>query len=323
VTVEPRPRVPARLATVLAISTLALAACTSANASDDGADEVGPGELQSRSVDIGDGRELFLECMGEGAPTVVLESGIHDSSEYWTVSQLLTPAVGPPVMQALAETNRVCRYDRPGTVVPGEPRAITDRSTPVPMPRTVGDSVADLHALLQAAEVPGPYVIVAHSWGGMIGQLYARTHPEEVAGLVLVDAFAPALRDLLGDKWETYIEVVNDPPGETLNAQEDYEKYDIDASVDQVLEAPSLPDIPLVVMSKTAPFPDFPSDAGMTTADLEAVWPAAQETLVDLLPNTPHQIATGSIHYIQVTEPDLVTSAARLVMSRAAGAPDG
>jgi pimeloyl-ACP methyl ester carboxylesterase len=308
---------------MLAMSTLALAACTGANASDDRADEVGPGELQSRSVDIGGGRELFLECMGEGAPTVILESGIHDSSEYWTVSQLLTPAVGPPVMQALAETNRVCRYDRPGTVVPGEPRAITDRSTPVPMPRTAGDSVADLHALLQAAEVPGPYVIVAHSWGGMIGQLYARTHPEEVAGLVLVDAFAPALRDLLADKWEAYIEVVNDPPGETLSAQEDYEKFDIDASVDQVLEAPPLPDIPLVVMSKTAPFPDFPPDAGMTTADLEAVWPAAQDTLVDLLPNTPHQIATGSIHYIQVTEPDLVTSAARLVMSRAADAPDG
>ncbi len=322
-TVEPRPRGPARLAAMLAMSALALAACTGANASDGLADDFAPGHVQSRSVDIGGGRELFLECMGEDAPTVILESGIHDSSEYWTVSQLLTPAVGPPVMQALAETNRVCRYDRPGTVVPGEPRAITDRSTPVPMPRTADDSVADLHALLQAAEVPGPYVIVAHSWGGMIGQLYARTHPEEVAGLVLVDAFAPALRDLLADKWEAYIEVVNDPPGETLSAQEDYEKFDIDASVDQVLEAPPLPDIPLVVMSKTAPFPDFPPDAGMTTADLEAVWPAAQETLVDLLPNTPHQIATGSIHYIQVTEPDLVTSAARLVMSRAAGAPDG
>ncbi len=60
----------------------------------------------SPSVDIGDGRTMFLECMGDGEPTVILESGIHDSSEYWTVSQLLPPAVDPPVMQGLAETNR-------------------------------------------------------------------------------------------------------------------------------------------------------------------------------------------------------------------------
>lgn len=70
------------------------------------------------------------------------------------------------------------------------------------MPRTIGDSVEDLHRLLAAAEVPGPYVLVAHSCGGMIGQLYARTYPDDVIGLVLVDAFAPALRELLGDTWE-------------------------------------------------------------------------------------------------------------------------
>ena len=55
----------------------------------------------------------------------------------------------------------------------------------------------------------------------------------------------------------------------------------------------------------------------MTKADIDAIWPEAQQTLVDLLPNTPHEIATGSIHYLQVTEPDLVISAARLVIGRA------
>ena len=54
------------------------------------------------------------------------------------------------------------------------------------MPRTVADSVVDLNTLLMAAEVPGPYVLVAHSWGGMIAQLYARSHPDDVVGLVLV-----------------------------------------------------------------------------------------------------------------------------------------
>ena len=309
---------PPRLIATLALSLVALAGCAGTSGGGQPA-----GEATPQTVDIGGGREMFLDCAGEGEPTVILESGIHDASDYWTVSQLLEPAVDPPVMQGLAETNRVCRYDRPGTVVPGDPRTITDRSTPVRMPRTIRQSVRDLRALLQAADVPGPYVLVSHSWGGMIGQLYTRTYPDEVAGLVLVDAFAPALRDLLGDKWDAYVKVVNNPPGETLNLHDDYEKFRIDASVNQLVNAPPMPDIPLVVMSKTVPFPDFPAGGGMTTADLEAVWPDAQQTLVDLLPNTPHVIATGSIHYIQVTEPDLVISAARLVITRAAAASDG
>ena len=240
-----------RFGAVIGVGGLALLACSGDDDGGGSGATVLETETETRSVDIGHGRTMFLECMGEGSPTVILESGIHDSSEYWSVSQPLAPAVDPPVMQGLATTNRVCRYDRPGTIVPGDPPAITDRSTPVAMPRTVGDSVADLHALLDAADEDGLYVVVAKSWGGMIGQLYARTYPQDVAGLVLVDAFAPVLRD-----------------------------------------------------------------AGMTTADLEAVWPQAQDSLVQLRPNTPHEIATGSIHYIQVTEPDLVIAAARLVINR-------
>ena len=122
-------------------------------------------------VAIAEARELFLECRGSGEPTIILESGIHDARDYWTVSEVLPPAVQTPVMDELAKTNRVCRYDRPGTVLPVDPQVITDRSTPVAMPRTIGEAVADLHRLLEVAEVPGPYVLVAHSWGGMIAQL--------------------------------------------------------------------------------------------------------------------------------------------------------
>ena len=73
-----------------------------------------------RSIDIGNGRKLFLECKGEGSPTVILESGIHDSSEYWVNIQPNPPAIGPDVFTGVAEHTKVCRYDRPGTLIPGE-----------------------------------------------------------------------------------------------------------------------------------------------------------------------------------------------------------
>ena len=84
------------------------------------------------------------------------------------------------VIPALAAFTRVVSYDRPNT--------IAGASDPAPMPRTAADVVADLHALLDAAAVPGPYVLVGHSVGGLFVRLFASRYPDEVAGLVLVDA---------------------------------------------------------------------------------------------------------------------------------------
>jgi pimeloyl-ACP methyl ester carboxylesterase len=150
-------------------------------------------------VDIGGGRSLYLECHGSGGPTVILESGYHDSSDLWTISDVQAPVAAEPVLPALARTNRVCAYDRPGTLrYTMDQGSITNRSTPVPMPRTAADVVADLHALLTAAQVPGPYVFTAHSLGGLFARLYAQTYPGDVAGLVLVDTFSPDVPETSG-----------------------------------------------------------------------------------------------------------------------------
>jgi pimeloyl-ACP methyl ester carboxylesterase len=62
------------------------------------------------------------------------------------------------------------------------------------MPGTAQDLVSDLHILLQRAHIPGPYVLVAHSFGGIFARLYASTYPEEVVGMVLVDALSESVR---------------------------------------------------------------------------------------------------------------------------------
>ena len=138
-------------------------------------------------VDIGGGRKMYLKCSGRGSPTVVLVGGLRASADDWDISDKSKPTV----FTGVGKFTRVCACDRPGTPVGEKP----SRSDPVPQPTTAKDAVADLHALLSAAGEAGPYVLVGHSYGGLIVRLYASTYPKEVSGLVLVDALTEGLQD--------------------------------------------------------------------------------------------------------------------------------
>jgi len=289
----------------------------------------------ARQFDIGAGRKLFLECRGAapaGYPTVVLISGYHGSSDSWTQPDdlsLLPLAVGPAVLPGLARENRVCAYDRPGTLRSMADAPLTDRSTPVAQPRTVRDLVSELHGLLSAAQVPTPYVLVGHSLGGLIALLYARTYSSDVRGIVFVDALSPTLPIQLGALWPLYLRVLNPPlqdqPVPSMR-QPESEQVDIDASIDQVRQAPPLRPIPLVVLTRTEPFqlpPGFTLPAGITSeswAAIDTAFVNAQRYFVELVPTTPQVFATGSEHSIELSQPDLVINATRLVISRAAAA---
>jgi hypothetical protein len=140
-------------------------------------------------VDIGAGREMYLECRGSRSPTVILESGYRNDAEIWrTPLEHGMSTVFPQV----ANFTRVCAYDRPGTFLDADHLG---RSTPVAMPRTARDLVSDLHAWLQTAHVPGLYVFAAHSFGGIFARLYASTYPNDVVGMVLVDALSEKVRN--------------------------------------------------------------------------------------------------------------------------------
>jgi pimeloyl-ACP methyl ester carboxylesterase len=121
-----------------------------------------PGSL----IDLG-GYKLHLFCMGKGRPTVILDSGMGDSSAVWSLIQ-----------PELSATTRVCSYDRAGT-------AWSDSG---PVPRTMKQEVAELHELLRKAKEDGPFVLVGHSYAGLLARVYAAAYPSEVAGIVLVDS---------------------------------------------------------------------------------------------------------------------------------------
>lgn len=276
-----------------------------------------PGETLAAQIDIGGGRQLYLRCAGSGSPTVLMDSGIHDSSDTWTITDTEYPVPSSPsVFRRVARFTRVCIYDRPGTIRYTDPPALTTRSTPVPMPRKLPDVAADIHKLLRRAGVRKPIVLAAHSMGGLIARYFAQTYRQEVTGMVLVDAFGTDIKPLMGRLWPRYRDLVNAPPGTELVTQPGWESLDIDGAIRAVNRAKSLPRMPLAVVSKTEQFgltPDFPKDIA---AKLLEVWPITQNRLVPLQPQTPHILATGSDHYVQLHDPDLVTSAIRLIVDR-------
>src|SRR5919198_4207461 len=120
---------------------------------------------------LANGHTLYLHCVGTGEPTVVLFNGLGERTPSWAW-----------VQQCVSATTRGCVFDRAGEGWSG--------AAPV---RQDGHQLASaLHTLLRVARVPGPYVLAGHSNGGLYSQLYASTHPRQVAGLVLIDAVHPA-----------------------------------------------------------------------------------------------------------------------------------
>jgi pimeloyl-ACP methyl ester carboxylesterase len=236
---------------------------------------------------VGDGRELYLRCAGEGSPTIILEAGGQDDSDTWG------PADGRPFFDQLQQLSRTCAYDR----------ANMARSDPAPGPRYAQDSADDLAALLAAAEVPGPYLLVGSSWGGILIAAYAADHPDDVAGMVLLDAGYPstdpgmdATRDNLPpEEWAAIV------AAEQWDNPQNSEHMDIRASIDPIAaKMDRIPDVPITAITATLPSdcpPDWPCEEILRDeAVLQAQWaelsPYGRQVFVE----------TGHVTYVEDPE---------------------
>jgi len=250
-------------------------------------------------VDVG-GYRLYLQCIGAGSPTVVLEAGLGSPSEVWGL-----------VQPGVARFTRVCAYDRAGV----------GGSDAGPRPRTSGTIVAALHTLLRRAGVGGPYVLVGHSIGGFHARLYAHRYPREVAGMVLVDASHPdqlarelaALPPYRTGESAALAAVRADLADVRPDPQEGFAWA---PSAAQVRASGTLGALPLMVLTRgRSPLP--PPFPARTAARLEGVWRALQDELTHLSAHSVHVRGTASGHFIQEDQPALVIAAIRQVVDAA------
>lgn len=279
--------------------------------------------MAGQLFDVG-GYQMHIDCTGEGSPTVILDSGLGDTYLSWS-----------KVQPEMAKFTRVCSYDRAGL-------GYSDSS---PRPRTSQVIAEELHALLKAASVQPPYVMVGHSMGGHDVRLFASLYRNEVSGMVLVDASHPdqenrfprELRDMEGS-WRREADFLaytmplgiprllgfcEDQPNERAagcnfhSAHEAVEELkSFPESAAQTAATGSLGDMPLAVLSHDPdkPSAELPADVAKPTND---AWEKMQEELAHLSTRGTQTVAKGSSHYIQNDRPDLVIGAVREVVTRA------
>lgn len=254
-------------------------------------------------VSIGGRRNVYLDSRGAGSPTVVLISGARGAFDDWsTVIENGEMKPSPSaVLPQVALFTRVCAFDRPGTTrLDGS----STPTTPVVQPTSAVDGVADLHALLSASKISGPYVLVAHSLGGTIAKLYASTYPDQVVGLVLVDPFSEFLKTSLSPaQWMQFTrEAIQ------LGDPIELEAADYETSVAALLAARPVRRIPVVVLTADKQF-----EFGAGGAETWPAWREAHSQLAALL-HARHVTETNSSHGIQLEQPQVVIGAIRQVV---------
>ncbi len=248
---------------------------------------------QTKMVDVG-GRRLAVTSRGTGAPTVILETGLGaEASEWAAVERDITTA-------------RVVHYDR----------ANRGASDPHPGPRTALDMVQDLKRLLQAEGIAPPYVLVGHSWGGLLVRLYAHKHPHEVAGVVLVDAMHQHQFDVFGPLFPPptpsdhpeFVKVRSFWQGGWRSPDATTEKIDFVSSIRQADEITSLGDIPLhVIIAGT--YQNQPLIPQQFRGKLQQLWQDQQMGFLKLSTRASHSFALDSGHFIQRDKPKAASDA--------------
>jgi len=246
---------------------------------------------------------MYIDCFGDKSPTVLIDVGIADSSANWH-----------KLAKSLSKDVRTCIYDRAGY----------GWSDPGPGTRTTAQIVHELNMLLEFAEVPGPYVLVGHSFGGFTARYFAATHPNKIVGAVLVDSSHPdqiyRLSELDNIKNKPPLKITRRElaPASMTNfekrwyalnssrkavfAQMNELKY-FKQSAYEVKHSGPMSDIPLAILTRGKT--QLPVINGVS---LESAWRDMQKDLLKLSKNSWQSVIKDSGHNIYKDAPEEVIS---------------
>lgn len=288
-----------------------------------------PDGSSARFVSLPDGRQMFLHCIGSGAPAVIFDSGAGSDSTAWH-----------GVWQEVGKTALSCTYDRAGLGL----------SDPGPLPRDVNAVANDIETMLSAANIPGPYVLVGHSLGSYHTRQFANMHFDQMAGLVLVDPSgdgqdkrfeaaipkAYAIANAPMDKMKTLDCVAKlraqlvakaDPLAKDClgNDADGIESYlsEVDAmggaSTDELTRSRrQWGDMPLIVLTRGDYDKDMPPTFTKADRDgMKAVWIAMHDEMTALSTAGQHRTVDGAGHSIQRDKPQAVIDAVNDVIKAA------
>jgi pimeloyl-ACP methyl ester carboxylesterase len=292
--------------------------------------------LSGELVALPDGRRMHIACTGEGAPAVVLDYGAGGTmkKDWGDIANAITTK---------AQT-RVCLYDRAG-------RGLSD---PAPMPRDAAAVVRDLDETLTAATIAPPYVLIGHSLGSYHVRLFANTHFDKMAGLVLVDpsgdgqlarfsAVIPKIQQIqeAGFKTQADLNCIarlretpvapddafakqcggNDP--EAIEATKSEVESMPGASTEQLTASRrSYGDMPLTVLTRGDYDKDMPPDfTAEDRAAMRSVWEAMHAEMAALSSKGQHRFVPNAGHYIQRDTPQAVIDAAAEVVAAVRSQP--
>ena len=242
---------------------------------------------------------MYIECIGHQSPTVLIDVGLADSSANWY-----------QVAKNLAQEVRTCVYDRAGY----------GWSDPGPGDRTTAQIVHELNMLLEVAEIPGPYVIVGHSFGGFTARYFATVYPVKTVGVVLIDSSHPdqiyRLSELDNAKKKQPMKISRREPAPDYMSEFEKRWYFLNSSrkatfaqmdelksfkksANQVKYAGPFPDVPLAIVTRGKEL--LPIVNGIY---LEQEWQEMQLELLNLSKHSWHSIIKESGHNMYRDAPD-------------------
>jgi len=250
--------------------------------------------LPGQIVDVG-GHLLYFQCVGRGSPTVLLEAGFGGGVRDWQV-----------VQPALGATTRTCSYDRAGL----------GNSSPIRGVHGADDEIRDVEVLLSRAAIRPPYVLVGHSYGGILVRLFAFKHPRQTAGVVLIDSVHPEQARRTAQALAAAHVAPQLRRSLALPLVADGVAVRRSFALGRRVSSLGRTRLVVITAGELDPLNNFPPPVDRVLA---RSWLALQNDLAALSPDHLHVVALNSDHFVQSAggQPDVVIRAVRTVVRAA------